>query len=99
MTYRDNFENDVLTIYLNGRITAENAEELEDNVMKSMDEHHPSRVIFDFDEAEYISSAGLRLIMKIIKSGTEVKLINVSEEIYEIFQMTGFTKLTEVDRK
>jgi anti-anti-sigma regulatory factor len=37
--------------------------------------------------------------MKIIKSGTEVKLINVSEEIYEIFQMTGFTKLTEVDRK
>ena len=99
MTYRDNFENDVLTRYLNGRITAENAEELEDNVMNSMDEHHPSQVIFDFDEAEYISSAGLRLIMKIIKSGTEVKLINVSEEIYEIFQMTGFTKLTEVDRK
>ena len=99
MTYRDNFENDVLTIYLNGRITAENAEELEDNVMNGMDEHHPSQVIFDFDEAEYISSAGLRLIMKIIKSGTEGKLINVSEEIYEIFQMTGFTKLTEVDRK
>lgn len=99
MTYRDNFENDVLTVYLNGHITAENAGNLEDSVMSSLNEHNPSHVVFDFDEAEYISSAGLRLIMKIIKMGAEVKLINVSEEIYEILSITGFTRITEVDRK
>ena len=99
MTYKDSFDNDTLTIYLSGRITAENAGELEDCVMNSLEEHHPSHVIFDFDEAEYISSAGLRLIMKIAKMGINVRLINVDEEVYNVLDMTGFTEFTEICRK
>lgn len=99
MEYRDKFENEVLTMYLSGRITADNAEELESGVMHGLEEYKPSRVTVDLAETEYISSAGLRVIMKIVKMDIKVDLINAGDEIYEILDMTGFTRMTEVGRK
>ena len=86
-------------MYLSGRITADNAEELESGVMHGLEEYKPSRVTVDLAEAEYISSAGLRVIMKIVKMDIKVDLINAGDEIYEILDMTGFTRMTEVGRK
>ncbi len=99
MEYRDNFENEVLTMYLSGRITAENAEELEAGVMHGIEEYKPSHAVVDLEETEYISSAGLRVIMKIVKMDIKVDLINAGDEIYEVLDMTGFTRMTEVGRK
>ena len=48
-------------------------------------------VVIDADDLEYISSAGLRVILRVRKLSPELKIINASSAIYEIFEMTGFT--------
>ena len=47
---------------------------------------------------EYISSAGLRIILRLIKSKRSVKMINVSPEVYEVFEVTGFTEMMTVEK-
>jgi len=55
-------------------------------------------VIFDFEDVNYISSAGLRLVLKYAKCSSKFECINVSAEVYEIFDMTGFTQIITVKR-
>lgn len=47
---------------------------------------------------EYISSAGLRVLLKLTKSVGEVSIVNVSPEVYEIFDVTGFTSILNVKK-
>lgn len=52
------------------------------------------------DSLTYISSAGLRFLMKFCKSmGKKLSVINVSKEIFEIFDTTGFTNILDVQKK
>lgn len=54
-------------------------------------------VIFDGSDLSYISSFGLRLFLHMVKNhNSKVLIDNVSDEIYEIFAMTGFTKIVKV---
>ena len=50
----------------------------------------------DCSDLEYISSAGLRVILRLRKQDSELKVTNVSSEVYEIFDMTGFTEMMEI---
>ena len=45
------------------------------------------------EKIEYISSAGLRIILRMKKENKSFKIINVSSEVYEIFEMTGFSEI------
>ena len=57
-------------------------------------------LILDFEGLEYISSAGLRVLLgtqkKIQKSGS-MKLIHVCEEVMEVFEMTGFADILTIE--
>ena len=76
------------------RIDSSNAPEIE----KELFAMRPVEI--DAQELEYISSAGLRALLKLTKeSEGKVSVINVSPEIYEIFEDTGFTDILEVKRK
>ncbi|MBR1735698.1 MAG: anti-sigma factor antagonist [Firmicutes bacterium] len=89
--------NDVIRI--TGRIDSNNAKEFEDKLFMSAD-GISSDIILEGNELEYISSAGLRVFLKLKKqTGKAVKLINVSNEIYDIFDVTGFTNLINVEKK
>jgi len=55
-------------------------------------------VVIDLDELEYTSSAGLRLILKIKKAHPDTKVINARSEVYEVFEMTGFTEMMEIHK-
>ena len=50
----------------------------------------------DAENLEYISSAGLRVILKLKKQHSELKIINVSREVYSIFEVTGFISMVEI---
>ena len=95
-------ENDTMTIFLEGRIDTSNASQTEKELLSAV-ESNPSDVtqlMLDASELEYISSAGLRVIMKLRKSfGENISIINVSPEVYDIFDVTGFTELLTIEKR
>jgi anti-sigma B factor antagonist len=89
-------ENTIVT--LNGRLDTTTAPELE----SFLDELFPStkELVFDFKNLEYISSAGLRVILKAQKTMNQkgsMKLINVSSDVMEIFDITGFADFLTIE--
>ena len=87
----------ILIINLEGRITSANAGELEQKILETLKMEH-EEVIFDFSELEYLSSAGLRVILRVRKKEEKVRCVELNTEIYEIFVMTGFTELLPVEK-
>ena len=91
-------ENGNAKIKVSGRLDTITAPELE----KELDTVLPSlnTLIFDMEELEYISSAGLRILLKsqkAMKTNGEMKLINVNENIMEVFEITGFTDILIIE--
>lgn len=58
----------------------------------------PSALIFDCSELDYISSTGLRIVLKYKKLYPELEVINVSNEVYNVFEMTGFSRIITVKK-
>ncbi len=87
-------------INLEGRIDTNNAAEVEKMITSSIESHPGEEVAFDASKLEYISSAGLRVLMKVRKeTGKPVAITEVSPEVYEIFETTGFTDLLDVSKR
>ncbi|MBR3143179.1 MAG: anti-sigma factor antagonist [Clostridiales bacterium] len=92
-------QNNELTIYLCGRIDANNSEDIECEIFSAVDGSNSSDIVIDARELEYISSAGLRILMKLLKRiNRQIPVINVSRDVYDIFETTGFTELFDVKR-
>ena len=93
-------ENNALTIFLEGRIDSNNAPEIEKEIMTAVGEVPGADVALDAEKLEYISSAGLRVLMKLRKQVKKaLPVLNVSPEVYEIFEVTGFTELLDVKKR
>ena len=87
-------------INLAGRIDAENAGKIEAEISSQLAENPEETPTFDATNLEYISSAGLRVLLKFRKnSGAKIDVLNVSDEVYNIFDVTGFTELFSVIKK
>ena len=92
-------KNNELTIYLCGRIDANNSEDIEREIFSAVDGSNSSDIVIDARDLEYISSAGLRILMKLLKRiNRQIPVINVSRDVYDIFETTGFTELFDVKR-
>lgn len=57
-----------------------------------------NNVIFDFEKLTYISSAGLRVVLKVAKIAKSFEVINVSSDVYEVFDMTGFSQIVKIKK-
>ena len=88
--------NNKMKINIEGRIDSSNADETEKEIFNH--EYDGKDVIIDADKLDYISSAGLRVIMKIKKKCAALQVLNVSRDVYDIFDMTGFTNIIDVRR-
>ena len=87
-----------LTIILTGRLDTTTYPDLENVVKDSIDDKE--NLVFDFGGLEYISSAGLRVLpssQKIMNKQGSMVVKNVSEEIMEIFEVTGFLNVFTVE--
>ncbi|MBQ0084374.1 MAG: anti-sigma factor antagonist [Clostridiales bacterium] len=91
-------DSNVLTVFLEGRIDSSNAQANGDEIEKILNENPHESVILDADSLEYISSAGLRVILKTRKAEPTLKIVNASSEVYDIFEMTGFTEMIPVSK-
>ena len=92
-------ENGTLTITLPERMDASNVADAEKEIITIIENNSAEVVVLDAIEMTYISSAGLRVVMRLIKQLKSVSLINANEDIYEIFATTGFTRMMSVGKQ
>lgn len=98
MTITKTQKENALTLALEGRLDTMTAPELENELKNSLD--GVEALTLDFSALEYVSSAGLRVILgaqKIMNKQGEMKITNVNEEIMEIFDITGFTDILTIE--
>ncbi len=87
-------------IALQGRIDSSNAHETEEEILKAIKDNMDKTPVFDMSDLSYISSAGLRVLMKVAKlTDSKPCLTEVSTEVYDILDVTGFTELFKVRKK
>ena len=96
VTYR--LDADILYIAIEGRIDATNAAEAEEKIFAIKGENAGKHVVLDADKLEYISSAGLRVILRLRKEEPKLAIINVAADVYEVLDMTGFTDMVTVEK-
>lgn len=89
---------DILYINLDGRVDATNASSVEEKIQAIRKENAGLHTVLDLEKLVYISSAGLRILLRLRKEDSELSLINVSAEVYEILDMTGFTEMIDVQK-
>ncbi len=88
---------DTLTIAISGRIDSGNSAEAEADI-QAIVSGHTGPVVLDAANLEYISSAGLRIILRLKKNNPDTSIINCNSEVYEIFDMTGFTEMMDISK-
>lgn len=92
------FKNDTLFIKLGERLETTNAEATENEINEARTQNPAGSVVLDAENLKYISSAGLRVILRLKKKEQDLKIINVSVEVYEIFDMTGFSEMITIEK-
>ena len=96
VTYR--IDKDIIYIAISGRVDASNAADAEKKVFEIKNANPDKHVVVDADNLEYISSAGLRVVLKLRREVPKLAIINVSPDVYEVFDMTGFTEMVTVEK-
>lgn len=87
-----------ITLAVSGRIDTLTAVDFEKEIDSAVDQ--AQELILDMKELEYTSSAGLRVILKaqkMMNNKGKMKLINVSEDVREIFDITGFLDILTIE--
>ena len=95
---KKNLDGSRLEFVLNGRLDTITAPQLEEEVKSSLD--GITELVFNFEELAYVSSAGLRVLLSAQKTMNEkgsMVVKNVSEEIQEIFDVTGFSDILTIE--
>ena len=98
MNIEKDCKENVITLNVRGRLDTTTAPALEAAVSENIGACE--QLILDFDGLEYISSAGLRVILKAQKAMSAkggMKLLHVNETIMEIFEITGFSDILTIE--
>lgn len=91
-------EDGKVTVTLEGRLDTVTAPDLEKELKGSLDD--VTELVMDFEKLDYISSAGLRVLLSAQKVMTRqggMKVINVNDSIMEIFEVTGFSDILTIE--
>jgi len=98
MTIEKNLNSTELTITIVGRLDTTTAPELETALKESYE--GVEKLVLDFTALEYLSSAGLRVLLaaqKVMNKQGEMVIRNVNETINEIFEVTGFIDILTIE--
>ena len=96
ITYRT--DKAILYIAVEGRVDASNSAAAEEQIFAIRNAHRDKHVVIDAEALEYISSAGLRVMLKLRKDAPKLAIINASPAVYEIFDLTGFTDMVTIEK-
>lgn len=91
-------ENDVITLYIEGRVDTNTSPQLQEAILKGFQK--VNQVVLDFEQCVYISSAGLRALLigqktANSKKGT-MKLIHVPDILISVLEISGFINILTI---
>ena len=98
MTIEKKIDQDAVTLIVSGRLDTQTAPELENELDVSRSD--AKELVFDMTNLEYVSSAGLRVILKAQKAMNtkgSMKLTGVNDSIMEVFDITGFLDILTIE--
>ena len=87
-----------LTLYLEGELNSYNADNVEKEIDDTLNDQSFEKLVLDFSRISYISSAGLRVILKLKQKYNDISVVETSLEVYDIFSMTGFTNIMDIKK-
>lgn len=89
-----------IIVAVSGRLTAGIVPAVQDELFRLIDDHPGILLTLDADGLDYITSTGLRMLLKIEKrDDVRFRLINVSDEVFNILTLTGFDKILTIEKK
>ena len=98
MTITKNHDGDRLTVALEGRLDTSTSPQLEAELRTSV--NGVTELVIDLEKLDYVSSAGLRVLLaaqKVMNRQGGMKVTNVKPEIMEIFEVTGFVDILKIE--
>ena len=98
MTINKSRDNNSLVVAIEGRLDTATAPQLEADLRESLE--NETSLVFDLKDLEYISSAGLRVLLsaqKAMNTKGEMKIRNANEIVMEVFEVTGFTDILTIE--
>lgn len=92
-------ENENMLVELSGRVDSMNSGDIQNLIDEALVKHSSvNKIVVDAAKLQYISSAGLRVLLSCKKKINSFSIINVSRDVYDILEMTGFISILEVRR-
>ena len=88
-----------LVFHLEGELNSYNAEAVEKEIDEAIVKGGFDTIVFEIGGLRYMSSAGLRIVAKLKQQYDDFSIINMSDDIYEVFVMVGFNDLISIQRK
>ena len=95
---RYEIKREALVIYFEGEINSFNADNIEKEAREILEKEDFNALVLDFASVRYISSAGLRIVLKFKQQYKEVSIEECSLEVYDILAMTGFVNMLPVKK-
>ena len=98
MTIKKTVDGSTMCVALEGRLDTTTAPELESMLKSSLD--NITELTLDFEKLDYISSAGLRVLLsaqKIMTKKGGMRIIHVNEMVMEVFEVTGFSDILTIE--
>ena len=90
--------NGKLTIYLEGEINSYNAEDVEEEIDSLVSKGNFNSIELDFEKVNYVSSAGLRIVVKLKQQFDQTSLVKVPSGVNDIFEMVGLPTIIKIER-
>ena len=91
-------ENRKLTIFLEGEINSFNSDVIEKEIQAIIATKGFDSIVLDVEKVSYISSAGLRIVSRLKQQYDDLSLINMNDDVYDVFEMVGFVDEMEIKR-
>ena len=91
-------ENKQLTIYLEGELNSFNSDEVEKEIEAIIAQKGFDSIVLDVEKVRYISSAGLRIVSRLKQQYDALSIVNMSDDVYDVFEMVGFVDEIEIKK-
>lgn len=88
-----------LVFHLEGELNSYNSDAVESEIEKVIAEGGFDSIVWDIEKLNYMSSAGLRIVARLKQTYDDFSIINMSDDIYDVFVMVGFSDLINIKRK
>ena len=91
-------EQGTLTIFLEGELNSVTSDEAEKEIDAILGESDFDALAFDMERVTYVSSAGLRIFVRLMQRYQRLSLVRVPELVYSVLEMVGITQMLDVEK-